>query len=273
MAALSVEAGGLAVRLECDREDVLARLARRYRGFESQQSQALNLQAEVVPGGRAGSCLQAELLFSQDGLSLRAAEYNGEIHLGSGQGKLRLGERGAEEGLEYFMRAAYALLAFEAGGLLFHGAGIVRGGRAFIFFGASGCGKTTVARLSLQEAILNDDLLLLMPEENRWRVYATPFWNPTQARPRAASAPLAGLFRLEQDKQVYLAALSRGQALAELVASAPVISADAGRSAALMQRAAGLLAGVPVYRLHFLPDTSFWSLVVEACAGIGRPGL
>jgi hypothetical protein len=268
MASITLRLAGITVRLDCDQEVLAERLRRRYLGFEGGGKEAMRLEAQVTRGGKPGACLGAEMRFTPDGVTLQAADFAGEISLTEGRGSLRLGLQGAEEGVEYFLRVAAALLAFEAGGLLFHGAGIVRSGWAFVFFGASGSGKTTVARLSPRDEILNDDLLVLLPAEAGWQAHATPFWNPTQEHPRAQHAPLAGLFRLAQDCQVFLEPLSRGQALAEVVASAPVIAADAGRSAALMQRAAALIQAAPLYRLHFLPDASFWPLV-EA-AGRGR---
>ena len=73
--------------------------------------------------------------------------------------------RAAFEEVEYFLRVIYALLVFQAGGLLFHAAGIVRDGQCYLFFGHSGSGKTTVARLSSTDLVLNDDLVVLIPRQ------------------------------------------------------------------------------------------------------------
>src|SRR6185436_18735859 len=43
--------------------------------------------------------------------------------------------------IENFLRVAFAWKASKAGGFLFHASGLVRGGRAYIFFGPSGSGK------------------------------------------------------------------------------------------------------------------------------------
>ena len=71
------------------------------------------------------------------------------------------------EPIDYCVRAALALLAFEAGGLLFHAAGLARRGHGYGFFGYSGSGKTTVARVSTDAIILNDDLVVLLPQADR----------------------------------------------------------------------------------------------------------
>jgi hypothetical protein len=131
-------------------------------------------------------------------------------------------------------------------------------GRAYLFFGPSGSGKTTVARCSSPEAVLNDDLVLLLPEMQGWRAFGTPFSNPTQVTPRQDSAPAAALLRLVQSKEVRLAPLSRAQALAELLASVPVLNASPNPP---LERCQLVLAGLPAYFLHFLPDPSFWPVV------------
>lgn len=164
--------------------------------------------------------------------------------------------------IDYCLRAIYALLAYRRGGVLFHGAGIVRNQRALLFFGHSGSGKTTVARLSPGDLVLNDDLVLLLPHNSGWMVYATPFSNSTQVGPAGPyHAPLAALLRLVQAKQVFLEAMSRGRAVAELLSCMPMLITDDGHSHQLLDIGQRLVCAVPIYRLHFLPDASFWQVV------------
>jgi hypothetical protein len=143
-----------------------------------------------------------------------------------------------------------------------HSAGLVRDDLAYLFFGHSGSGKTTVSLLSPDAIVLSDDLVALRPVEGNWMAYATPFWNPTQARPNPYAAPLAGLFRLVQDQRVWLEDISLALSVAELAASTPVVSADRLRSSLLMMRCAQLVRQVRVKRLHFRKDATFWQAVL-----------
>ncbi len=166
------------------------------------------------------------------------------------------------EPTDYFVRTALALLAFEAGGLLFHAAGLVRRGDGYAFFGHSGSGKTTVARVSADAVVLNDDLVVLLPQADRWLMVATPFSNPAQVPPAdPQSAPLHALYRLVQDRRVFLRPIDPAVAVAEVIANCPVVSADPDRVVALLARAEQLVNAVPVQRLHFLPEDSFWAVV------------
>jgi hypothetical protein len=161
-------------------------------------------------------------------------------------------------GVDYFLRVVLSALAFRSGGLLLHAAGVVRGRRAFLFFGRSGSGKTTVARNSPDDLVLNDDLVLLRPENGHWMAYGTPFTNPSQTTPAAGSAPVAALLRLVQSPRVVLQPLTGARALAELLACVPVLNAS---PAPPLERCRMLLLSIPAYDLHLRPDSSFWEVI------------
>jgi hypothetical protein len=255
--------GGLRLAVECDDAALAESLCRRYSPFMSSGRVHLHVRVHLNGTLRTGMP-DPTIVFSAGLVRFTTPGYEGFINTQQGEGELWLSCAQPVDEVEYYLRVACALLAFQSGGLLFHAAGIVRDGRAHVFFGHSGSGKTTVARLSSDAIVLNDDLLLLMPAEsgNGWRVHATPFWNPTQVSPAGAlSAPLAGMFRLVQDTRVFLEAMEPGQALAELVASVPVISADSARLTGLLERGWRLIGAAPVYRLHFVPDASFWAVI------------
>ncbi len=259
---LSLMVAGLRVELRCSDPGLTDQLRARYHQYLA--AGRPHLLADVHWSGPSlrGSLADAGMTFADHALYLAAPGYDGAVDVKQGRARLQLSSARPVEDVEYFLRLAYALLAFRAGGLLFHAAGIARHGRGYLFFGHSGSGKTTVARLSPEDLVLNDDLVLLMPGEEGWVVHATPFWNPSQARPAARrSAPLAALFRLVQHREVYLEEMGQGEALAELAANTPVIPADPARSHELLVLGRRLLSSVPVYKLHFLPDASFWRVV------------
>jgi len=204
------------------------------------------------------------LAFLATGARLTTPTCRGSIDLAAGRAEVELAGVQALEGLDYFVRVATALLAFEAGGLLLHAAGVLRGGRAHLFVGRSGSGKTTVARLAGAQPVLNDDLVLLMPTTRGWRAYATPFSHPAQVQPSGPlDAPIAALYTLTQDRDVYLKALTGSETLATLVANTPVVNADPARSRRLLARLADLARSTPAWKLHFRPEPSFWCLLGE----------
>lgn len=221
------------------------------------------LQISVLPAQTLATTTKNKApQFTEDGVVFTQPGWEGSLDFSHQSGWIRPASSFFIEEIDYFMRVACALQAFRMGGLLFHAAGVVREERAYLFLGPSGAGKTTISRLSGENNILNDDLVLLRSHASGWTVYSTPFFNPTQVAPRGGKqAPLAGMYGLVQDSCVYLEIPTPGQALAELVASVPVVSTDTRRAVELLTRCQSLIADVPVLRLHFRKDDSFWELI------------
>ncbi len=250
----------LGVEIHCPDPNSYARLVARYQDFLVPTITATMVQiifspVEYEPAYPPG--------INFDGQRLLVSESGGWGWLSpvEKKGELYLGLHGSTGTVDYYLRAVFALLAFEAGGFMLHAAGVINDERVLCFFGHSGSGKTTVSRYSPPGSILNDDLLVLLPTGEDWIVHATPFTNPTQVQPANRSAPLKGLYRLVQDRLVYVDPLEAGQALAELYSCLPVIPADPERSQRLISRLQKLLAKFPVYSLHFRQDSSFWSIL------------
>jgi len=172
---------------------------------------------------------------------------------------LRAHPRASLGDIAYFIRTAFAFRAFEMGAMLFHAAGLVHKGQAFVFFGPSGSGKTTLACLSEGREILSDDLLLLRCSHQRnWEVHATPF---SLCQTTTFSAPLRALLRLVKAEEDRLIPLSPGVALGELVASSPVINADPLRLPELFARWEEILGSVPAFALFFRKSNAFWEVI------------
>ena len=268
--AESLSIGGLSVLLQCTDRSLADRIRQRYRGFFAIDVPQFNVQVTVKAtasetAGRSALWQVPEALFSAGKLCFDSPGFLGRIDSRRAGAQLALASAHPVEDLDYFLRAVFALLAFDAGGLLFHAAGILKEGRVFLFFGPSGSGKSTIARLSTQASVLNDDLVLLMPSSGGWDVHATPFWNPTQVRPAAAqTGRLAGIFKLVQDQQACAAPLTGARAVADVLACAPIVPADPERVAGLLQRCAALVAASQSFTLHFRKDSDFWDVVERA---------
>ena len=164
--------------------------------------------------------------------------------------------------VENFLRVVTAWSALEQGGLLLHACGVVRRGRAFVFFGASGVGKSTVAGLSRAWTVLSDDLVLVEPAATGYEAGGVPFRGSAWDAPRVnARAPLAGLYALRQAPAHALRDLPLAEATARLAASAPFVAQCATAATALLATCAGLAGQVPVRELSFCRDGLFWEVI------------
>ncbi|MEW6716765.1 MAG: hypothetical protein AB1345_04580 [Chloroflexota bacterium] len=261
--AVDLHLGQLRVQVLSSDTRLITGLNRLWQGFLGKGSADCRLQVELVGEQRSSPWSDQGLTWREGSACFTALGYEGWIDLRQGEGRLRLSSRFPLEDVDYFVRVAVAMLAFDAGGVLFHAAGILRGEGVVLFYGPSGAGKTTVARHSPAGSVLNDDLVLMLPEGNVWMVFATPFWNPTQALPASQQARLLALFRLVQDLRVLARPLTGASSLAAWLASVPVLTTDPTRNHQLLQLGQRLLGSVPAYELHFLPDSSFWAVVDE----------
>jgi len=263
--AIGLEIGGVPVRLESDRwagDRLSARLSR-FRPKEPTAS-PFRVRVRIVPDGTdqakskiyRGFTFQGNerVVFEQPGLK-------GHIDLAQREAWVQFASRNCEEQLDYFLRVLYSLLLFESGGLLVHGAGVVRGGMAYVFLGPSGSGKTTVSILSGKELVLNDDLMILRPGPESCMAWSTPFSGRGQIQPNPGSAPLRALFRLVQAENHAVEPVPRTLALALLLAACPVVTADPKRGQALIRRLQSLLDRYPLYSLHFRKEPSFWEVL------------
>jgi hypothetical protein len=265
---LSIAVGGIPALLDLSGlgEARRARMHQYYAPFRAEDvSGAIRVYMTVEPGPPLISPegyreLQIRTRRNPDGtLSFASFFEEGVIDFASGSASLVLREEGNPENL---LRVLYAWAALDRGGLLLHASGVIRGGKAYVFFGHSGAGKTTVARLSMPGVILSDDLVLLGMRDGVLHAHGVPFRGEMVECPRTnASAPVAGLYLLEKAVAHGLHDLTRAHALARLVGSSPFVNSDSGSIPELMSVCEAICGLAPVRRLTFLPDPGFWDLL------------
>jgi hypothetical protein len=140
-----------------------------------------------------------------------------------------------------------------------HGCGVVWQGRALVFCGRSGAGKSTTARLWRRHArgarLLSDDRLVLRPGRRGVRVYGTP-WHGDGGFASAASAPLGALCFLRHARATRLTPLGRAEAAARLFARSFPPPWDPEGVARALDACADASFRVPAFELAFRPDRS-----------------
>lgn len=154
-------------------------------------------------------------------------------------------------------------------GLLVHGAGIIIQERAHLFFGASGRGKSTVARLAQGVGrVLTDENVIIRKSATGFRLHSTPFWglstpaHDIQSIGRA-DAPLDGLYALEHCTNFELERLSKGRATMALLTSEKVATERNSSAAAWLDMVRDIVEQVPTYRLGFRPTAELWHFLAE----------
>jgi hypothetical protein len=133
--------------------------------------------------------------------------------------------------------------------------------RLSVFTGRSGAGKSTVASLAPAGTALTDEISLLRRHYGAWQAYGTPFWGEFRAEGQNRSAPIGGIYSLVQAGKNRLELCTGREALAVLLGNTLFFSRAARERQRLLDTIIQLTREVPVYRLEFRKDTTFWELL------------
>jgi hypothetical protein len=146
-------------------------------------------------------------------------------------------------------------------GLMVHACGIDDGGRGYLFAGNSTDGKTTMARLWKDHAIiLNDDRIVLRQHEGRFWMYGTP-WHGEYRGVSPRGLPLEQVFFLRHAKADDIHRVEGAKAASMLLTRCFPPLWDAAGMSFTLDFCAQLAADVPCHELGFVPDESVVDLV------------
>ena len=152
-------------------------------------------------------------------------------------------------------------------GIAIHSSVIVHSGRAVLFLGESGTGKSTHTRLWREHIsgaqLLNDDSPIVRVVEGVPTVFGSP-WSGKTPCYRNESYPIAAFVRLAQAPHNRIARLPVVRAIGALLPSCPPAFAyDAQLQDNICDTLSQLIARVPVYQLECLPDADAARLSFE----------
>ena len=235
---------------------------------------AKEMQFVPFPSPEGGMCYQLLTEVRGDRLRVWSHCFEGSFDVAGTGAELRLcpdwiGPSGISErvepparSVENFLRVALAWKAVDRGGLLLHSSGVVRDGKAYLFFGPSGAGKTTIARLCAEDLLLNDDCMLILQDSGVFTTSGLPFKGAEDAGARDTGRfPIAGLFRLAQAPRPACVRMDGARAVSEILSCIPFVTErpeGVDRAFAVVEP---LVRRVPVFRLAFRRDPDFWPVL------------
>ncbi|MBN1527392.1 MAG: hypothetical protein JW919_07410 [Candidatus Omnitrophica bacterium] len=168
---------------------------------------------------------------------------------------------GAEFGIADVLRLLTSVTLLRRQGFLLHASAVLRKGHAYVFFGPSESGKTTVARLSGEDKILTDETAAIALSGNAYYAYATPFAGEFEKVSENTGGPIRALMLLRKDDKFAHRALSRKEAVQELFRSVIMPPADIRTFNAVFAALDALAAGVPCYEFHFKAEPELWRYI------------
>jgi hypothetical protein len=146
-------------------------------------------------------------------------------------------------------------------GLLIHSSCAVQNGKAHIFAGHSGAGKSTAARLSEPRDLLSDEATIVKITEDEITIFDSPFRSELQSTGYQQPSPLAGIQLLHQADTNRLEKMRKPDALLSLMDKVFYWSHDPVETQRIMGLLRTLVEKVPVYELYFRKDPTFWELI------------
>ncbi|MES2937494.1 MAG: hypothetical protein V4864_07410 [Pseudomonadota bacterium] len=238
-------------------------LRRRYEGFlESGADLPCEYEFDVELSPPAGVDPDADVQVSRrdEAWVIERGDFRAEWDPRSRHGHIR--QAANPYSIDSVLRIVHTLILAMRGGCLVHSASAVRGGKAYLFAGVSGAGKTTISRLAPRDVkVLTDEVSYVCREPAGYRAYGTPFAGEL-GRPGAnVDAPLAGVFLLAQGPENRIDPVPPAQAARAMLGNTLFFAQDAALVRGVFDGALDLVQSVPVRQLTFVPDARVWDLV------------
>jgi len=159
--------------------------------------------------------------------------------------------------LTSMLRIAFAQAVILRDGISIHASAVAADGKAFLFLGKSGTGKSTHARMWLRNIqgshLLNDDNPAIRLIDGKPVAFGTP-WSGKTPCYRNESCPVGGIVRLVQSDADIFMQKKDVAAFVALLPSCSVVHSDSALQSRLCDTIAKIIELIPVGELKCLPD-------------------
>jgi len=157
--------------------------------------------------------------------------------------------------------------------ILIHSCGIIKEDSGYLFVGKSGSGKSTIAELSKNYCVLNDEITMIELDKEKPVIHSTPFNGYFKAKTKGSSA-LKAIFFLEHAEshrvsieKVSIAVKNLFQEIVPVIGLEEEINHETHTT--MLNYATIITQKIPVYKLEFSPDPGFWE---EICKKVTEDG-
>jgi hypothetical protein len=255
-----IEVGGVPVRVHTTDRDFVKLLENRYAGFVSRPERA-EFDFEIHLAA-LGSDPEADVSVKREarGWSFQRGDFRAEWDPAARRGRIQ--QTPNPYSMDSVLRIVHTLVLAGQGGFLVHAASAVRNGKAFLFAGVSGAGKTTISRLAPPDAaVLTDEISYVRREGEGYRAYGTPFAGELARVGENVSAPLAALYLLAQGPKNKIEAVDKAEAARALLTNILFFAEDPQAVIPVFESACDFVSRVPVKRLTFVADARVWEMI------------
>jgi len=219
-----------------------------------------------------------EAIHRTDGIDLTGINFRARVPVARSVapgwlGVAQLQELAQPNVIENFLRVFSAHHALSLNGVVLHSAGLVLDGRAYLFAGRSGAGKTTLTRKGHAAGadVLSDDVNLVLPGTEGYEAHAVPFtgeFGRTLVQTGARGAyPVAGVVLLERGKCLGVEPIRPSAAVARLLVASPFVNSEEAVAEPLLTVLTALVARVSVIALRCRREDDFDEIMAAVKEG------
>lgn len=257
-----VEIGGVPIRLCADDPAFLEMLQSRYIGFVAPSAAArFEFEIDLTSPGSASLDEDVSVKWDSGRWFMERGDFRAEWDPKTARGRIR--QAAYPYALDSVLRIVHSIILAREGSFLMHASSAVRNGRAFLFTGVSGVGKTTMMRLAPPDAtLLTDEISYVKELGGEFQAFGTPFAGELGRPGENLRAPIAAVYLLAKGPANKIEPLQPGDALRALLANILFFAQDQALVRAVFEAACHFASRVPVQRLTFVPDARVWELIV-----------
>ncbi len=262
-----VEIGNLPIRLQCDDPGFVRQLTQRYAGYVRTsaeptlaQDSTFDFDIELIPPDTECGDEDVQVTWDADRWLMTRGDFRAEWNPSTARGRVR--QTVNPYSLDSVLRIVHTLLLSRKGGFLVHASSAIRNGRAFLFSGVSGAGKTTMSRLAPADAtLLTDEISYVTRENDRYFAVGTPFYGELARVGENQRAPIECLYLLAKGPENKIEPVPEADAVRGLLGNILFFARDPGFVKLVFDAAFDFVSHVPVRRLTFVPDARVWELI------------
>jgi hypothetical protein len=257
-----IEIGGIAARFAATDLAFLHMLENRYAGFISSRTDAdFDFQVDLGEPGIADPDADVSVNHHSGCWSFERGDFHAEWEPATCTGRIRQAPN--PYSMDAVLRILHSLLLAKQGGFLLHAASAIRNGRAFLFAGVSGAGKTTMARLAPPDAaLLTDEISYVTKQDGGYFAVGTPFFGELARAGENLRAPIECLYLLAKGPENKIDPIAGAEAVRALLGNILFFARDPKFVKLVFDAALDFVSHVPVRRLTFVPNAQVWELIV-----------
>lgn len=259
----AIDIGGMPILVRSDSSEFARLLENRYGTFVNPTGPrpVFELDVELVTaGGSSDPDQDVEVRLESGHWIMERGDFRAEWDTERQRGWVR--QTVNPYSIDCVLRILHSLILAEDGGFLVHAASAVKNGRAFLFAGVSGAGKTTISRLAPSDVVvLTDEISYVRPGRGGYDAFGTPFAGELARIGANLRAQLEAVYLLVQGPENKIEPVSETEAVRAFLRNILFFAHDQKLVEKVFQNAFDFVSRVPMYRLTFVPDAKVWELI------------